>query len=122
MKESTIIAKAIRMFKCDTARISRPCHWMFLIIGTRKHTKDQSSGWYDQDGKRRDFAYTEEKVIASGKTVAKLLESMERYRWALRWETRQRRKRGAQLISPRVSVTDDVTMPLTTLCVASSTA
>ena len=68
------------MFKCDSVRIANPIKKMFLIIGFKKHTKDSLHGWYDETGKRRDFEYMEETVIASGYGYAQLKESALEYK------------------------------------------
>jgi hypothetical protein len=79
-KAAPLVPRFIRMFKCATARLSRPCgrHW-YLIIGFKRNTKNDSGQWY-RDGKPWNFTYTAEKVIASGRTLAALVEGAKRYK------------------------------------------
>lgn len=81
MKYDKLIAECKNIIKCDTARISKPMNTMFLIIGFNHDTKDDDSGcmWINQDGKRIDFNYVQESVIASGKTKKELIESTKEY-------------------------------------------
>jgi hypothetical protein len=71
-----------KMLGCDSARISNVNNnKFFLIIGYKTHTKDDIySQWVDEKGKRIDFEYMEEKVIASGKNIEELIESAEYYK------------------------------------------
>jgi hypothetical protein len=71
-----------KMLGCDSARISNPLgNKLFLIIGYKKHTKDDIySQWVDGKGDRIDFEYMEEKVIASGKNIEELIESAKYYK------------------------------------------
>ena len=73
--------KFIEMFSCDTARIARFPGKMFLLIGTKKNTKnDTTRFWVNEKGRRRDWDYVEEKTIASGETEKELIESAEFYK------------------------------------------
>lgn len=72
-------ARFIRMFGCDTARISRPCGKYFLIIGWNRNTK-QDEGHWERNGEPYDFDYVQEQVIASGETPEALLRSAREYK------------------------------------------
>ncbi len=69
----------VRMFKCDTARISKVGNRMFLLIGHRRSTKDDTGQW-ERNGEPYDFEYVAEKVIASGDNEAELLASAKEYK------------------------------------------
>ena len=75
----------IQMFGCDTARIVEPMDKLFLIIGTRRNTKDDppEHGKWFKNGEPINFDYTEEKVIASGNTEAELMKSAKAYKQLL---------------------------------------
>jgi hypothetical protein len=79
MKQEQLIRMFIKMFNCDTARISTPCGKLFLIIGWNRNTKDDPGQWL-KDGKPFNFDYVKEKVIASGETEAELIESAKEYK------------------------------------------
>jgi hypothetical protein len=89
-REDILIAKCRKIVKCDTARISKPGDRMFFIIGFNRNTKDDDSGsmWINQDGKRIDFDYVQESVIASGSTEKELIESVKEYQklCGMTWE------------------------------------
>lgn len=69
-----------RMFGCDTARIIKASGFRFLIIGKKRHTKNNKRWYWLRNGKRYDFEYTEEHVAASGRTERELLNSAREYR------------------------------------------
>ena len=70
----------VRMFNCDAARIVNPLGvQMFLIIGHKRSTKDDTGQWY-RNGAPYDFEYLKEQVIASGRTVKELWESARTYK------------------------------------------
>lgn len=72
-------ARLKKMFKCDTARISKPVRTMYLIIGWRRHTKDdQTSQWY-RNGDPVDFEYLFEQVVARGQTEDDLITDAKNY-------------------------------------------
>ena len=88
MTEDQVIAEAIKMFGCDSARITSPCGTHFLIIGWQKNTRvereaGRSQGQWTENGKPFDFDYTDEKAIASGDTMEKLMESAKYYKGLL---------------------------------------
>lgn len=73
--------KFIRMFGCDTARIITVLNnKMFLIIGWKKHTRDRKDCTWYKNGERYDFEYTEERCIASGRTMEELTASAKEYK------------------------------------------
>lgn len=74
------LIKFKKMFKCDKVRISKSMRRMFLIIGFKKQTKYKSDHWIDEKGKRVDFEYIEETVIASGNTKQELIKSAKEYK------------------------------------------
>lgn len=77
--EERLVKRFIRMFGCDTARISKPCGKLFLVIGWNRNTKDGPGQW-TKNGEPIDFDYLQEKVIASGNTEAELIESAKEYK------------------------------------------
>lgn len=80
-----LISRAKRMFKCDTARITSPCGRHFLVIGWKKNTKtERESGrdvgqWY-RNGEPIDFDFVNEQVIANGRTLTSLWNSVKHYK------------------------------------------
>lgn len=77
---SELVKKCIKIVGCETGRISNPCDTLFFITGTSRSTKDINDSWWsDETGKRIDFDYVEEHVIASGRTPRKLLASVREY-------------------------------------------
>lgn len=69
-----------RLLKSDSARICRPGGGdMFLIIGYRRNTRDDPGVWVDGDGLRKDWDYTQEATVASGRTVRELIASAKHY-------------------------------------------
>jgi hypothetical protein len=80
-----LVRRFMRMFKCDTARITQYCGTMFLVIGHKRHTKrdrkkDPTVGQWMKDGKPFDFGYVAERVIARGKTEAELVADAKHYK------------------------------------------
>lgn len=65
--------------KFDTARISKPCDKMYLIIGFNRNTKDDECICVNQDNQRIDFDYVQESVVASGYTKKELIKSTKEY-------------------------------------------
>ena len=65
----------------DTARIVRPIDKMFLIVGTRRNTKDDP-GHIEINGERVNYDYVAEQCVASGMTDADLIASAEKYKMA----------------------------------------
>lgn len=77
----TLVQRLQELFPdADTVWISSPCGRMFLIIGHKRHTKDDHGQWVDQDGTARDWEYISEKVIASGNTDDELVDDAKRYK------------------------------------------
>lgn len=72
--------KFIKMFNCNRVEILKFCGTMFLVVGNKKNTKNNSNGWCDETGKRKDFEYIERTAIAHGKTIKKLIESAKEYK------------------------------------------
>lgn len=78
--EPKLVRMFLRMFKCSAVRLVNPLGvQMFLIIGMKRHTKNDLGQWY-KNGKPFDFSYIAEKVIASGITQAQLIASAKEYR------------------------------------------
>lgn len=75
-----LVRRFVRMFKCDTARITSHLGKHFLIIGHNRNTKDDPGVWTDGNGNRRDWDYVKEQVIASGGTEAELVASAKHYK------------------------------------------
>lgn len=76
---SFLCAKFVKFLECDSARISEAGNKLFLIVGHKKHTKDGAGQWY-ANGEPVDWEYLDEKVVASGQTLAKLIESATEYK------------------------------------------
>ena len=75
-----LVRRFVRMFKCDTARITSLLGKHFLIIGHNRNTKDDPGVWMDENGNRKDWDYVNEQVIASGDTEAELVASAKHYK------------------------------------------
>ena len=88
LAEKKLIEKCRAIINCDTARISKPADTMYLIIGFYRNTKDDDMVWINQNGRRIDFDYTQEQVIASGKTNNELINSVKEYKrlCGITWE------------------------------------
>ena len=78
-KMSSLVKRFVRMFGCDAARIVRPNGILFLILGHKRNTKTDRPVWF-RNGKRINFEYLSEEVVASGKTEAELIASAEHYK------------------------------------------
>ena len=76
-----VVRWAIRLFRCDTARVIAPIRKKFLVIGWNKRSEGQ---WISQDGKPQNFNYAQESVIASGFTWDSLQNSARRYKLLLK--------------------------------------
>lgn len=77
LKQKHLVRRFVRMFKCDTARISSPCGTHFLVLGWKERSEGQ---WFDQDGKPVNFDYVREQVVASGKTTRQLITAAKHYK------------------------------------------
>jgi len=78
---NNLIEEGIEIIGCDTARIIQPLDKMFFIIGYYRNTKDnEETHWINGKNERIDFDYTQESVIASGKTKKELLDSIKEYK------------------------------------------
>ena len=83
--QNTKVKRFIKMFKCDTARITKACDTYYLIIGWNKNTKTEreagrdQSQWY-KDGNPIDFDFIHEQVVASGKTLDELYIAAKHYK------------------------------------------
>jgi len=71
MKSHILIQAAIKLFKCDEARIVEFEHTSekFLILGWYKTSENE---WFNQDNEPQTFEYLEEKTVARGKTLDEL--------------------------------------------------
>lgn len=60
---------------------------MFLVLGYKRHAKDDPGQWVDQDGQKRDWEYLHEETVASGATEAELIASAKHYkrRQGMKW-------------------------------------
>lgn len=74
-----LIRRAIKLFKCDTARITSPCGRHFLILGWNKNTKTERGQWY-RNGEPMDFDYVHEEVVANGYTFKELWKNTQHYK------------------------------------------
>ena len=77
MKE--LAEKCRKIIGSETARVSKPSGRMFLIIGKKINTL-KDAGMITINGRRSDFDYVEEKVIASGNTEQELIDSVRQYK------------------------------------------
>lgn len=69
------------MFKCDRVRFINPLNErIFLVLGTKKNTKDNMGTCIDQNGNRKDWDYFEESTIANGKNISELISNAKRYK------------------------------------------
>lgn len=84
MSDAQLIQHFKRMFKCDSARITRPLGTMFLVIGwkrsTRQDQKQTGAFWMDEKGNVKHWTYINESVVASGDTEAELMASARHYK------------------------------------------
>ena len=80
LRVQRLVRRFVRLFKCDTARITSPMGKHFLIIGHKRNTKDDPGVWTDENGNRRDWDYVQEQVIASGDNEAELVASAKHYK------------------------------------------
>lgn len=74
------VQKFIKMFQCDSARISDINGKLFLIIGHKRNTKDDPGQWIDEKGEIRHWDYLLEQVVASGKSAKELMASAKQYK------------------------------------------
>lgn len=74
-----LIRLAIRMLKCDSARIIETSYGYYLCIGHRRSTQDDPGQWVDQDGNLINWEYDVETTVASGKTETELRASIKAY-------------------------------------------
>jgi hypothetical protein len=64
----------------DEARISTPAGKMFLVLGYKRHTKDDPGQWVDQDGNALDWEHLHEETVASGETEEELVSSAKHHK------------------------------------------
>jgi hypothetical protein len=64
--------------KCDTARVLKPQHKMYLIIGFNRNTKDGDSVRF-LNREQVDYDYVHEVTVASGDTEEELIASTKEY-------------------------------------------
>ncbi|HWW95488.1 MAG TPA: Smr/MutS family protein [Vicinamibacteria bacterium] len=80
MENPELVEELRALLGADEARITSPCGHHFLILMTRRNTKeDKTSAWY-RDGQRFDFDYLAQRVVASGCTVDELRASVVEYK------------------------------------------
>lgn len=81
-REEKVLKRYFRiMFKCDRVRFINPLtEKIFLVLGTKKNTKETKGVWVDQSGERQDWEYFEESTIASGKNIPELISNAKRYK------------------------------------------
>ena len=72
-------SRFVRMFKCDTARLSRFPNKIFLIIGWKRNTRQDTGQWV-KNGDPINFDYVHERVVASGASAEELLMSALLYK------------------------------------------
>lgn len=99
---NAMVRRFIRMFGCDTARITSPCGTHYLVLGWNKNTKTErenggdTSRWY-KDGEPIDFDYIHEQIVASGNTFTELIKSAKHYKklMKMKWSDYFREELGA---------------------------
>lgn len=69
-----------KLLQCDSARISKFPDKIYLIIGFKKHTKDNRDSYAEKNGERFDYEYLEEHCVASGKDEEELIKSAKHYK------------------------------------------
>lgn len=81
-KEEKVLERYFRiMFKCDRVRFINPLkEKIFLVLGTKKNTREDNGVWIDRNGKRQDWDYFEESTIANGKNISELILNAKRYK------------------------------------------
>jgi len=78
--DDRLIKECTEHIRCDTARISKICGKMYLIIGFNKNTKDDTGTQIaNEDNERVDYDYVRESVVASGHTEDELINSAKEY-------------------------------------------
>lgn len=69
-----------KILKCDKARIVKAGNIFYLIIGYKRSTKDdKDSIIINEKGKRMDYDYFVESIVARGKTEEELISSFNEY-------------------------------------------
>lgn len=85
MSDAQLISRFKRMFKCDACELSRlgGKTWLFLCWNrntAKDREKNAEAGQWMKDGEPYDFDYVKRQVVASGETVAELIESAKEYK------------------------------------------
>ena len=95
---NTMVRRFIKMFQCDTARITTAYNTLYLILGWNKNTKTEreASQWY-KDGAPYDFEFVHEKTVASGNTYDELLADAKHYKklCGMKWSDYFKKELGA---------------------------
>jgi hypothetical protein len=79
MNNERTCARFKRMFQCDQVRIPVYEKKMFLVLGYRRNTRQDSGVWM-KNGEPVHYDYIRETVVASGFTVKELVKSAREYR------------------------------------------
>ena len=64
--DQALCAKAVVLFECDDARVSKPMGKLFLIIGHKRRSVGQWKKYNGTTYEPFDFDYLDEACIASG--------------------------------------------------------
>lgn len=73
-----------RLFRADAARISSPLgERLFLIIGTKRNTRQDQGRWVNEKGEFVDWDYLLESCVASGEDLSELVENAKYYKGLL---------------------------------------
>jgi hypothetical protein len=98
--ETNFIAWALKLFKCDTARIIKASGTLFLTIGWNRNTYyERNSGQWYHNGKPVDFDFVSEQTIANGKNWKKLKASALHYARLLKKERVATPPKGALCVA-----------------------
>ena len=78
-QDERLVMRCRGIIKCDTARITKPCKRMYLVIGFNRNTRGDEGQWI-KNGKSYDFDYVAETTVASGETREELIASAREYK------------------------------------------
>lgn len=75
----TLAERYRKLLDVDNVRFSCLADKVFLIVGTKRNTKDDLGFWIDESGNEKNWDYLVEKVVASGRTEKELDNSVNKY-------------------------------------------
>ena len=79
MRQSKLIQKTKRLFRCDTVRLVHFEHTptMFVVLGWHGVSEGE---WVDHRGEPLTLEYVKEKTVAHGDTIDELWADVRKYR------------------------------------------